>query len=57
VDHLGEISIEELQDVLDNVGEVEPAERLLSVIAYKNGSPQTELDEGKTLSSGRFTAG
>ena len=45
MDHLDEISVEELQDALDNVEEKKPAERLLAAIAYKNGVTQTELAE------------
>jgi len=45
VDHLDEISIEELQNALDRVEEKKPAERLLAAIAYKNGVTQTELAE------------
>jgi len=45
VDHLDEISVEELQRALDNVEEKKPTERLLAAIAYKNGVTQTELAE------------
>ena len=45
MDHLDEISIEELQEALDNVGGKKPTERLLAAIAYKNGVTQTELAE------------
>jgi len=45
VDHLDEISVEELQDALDNVDEKKPTQRLLAAIAYKNGVSQTELAE------------
>jgi len=45
MDHLDEISIEELQDALDNVEEKKPTQRLLTAIAYKNGVTQTELAE------------
>jgi chromosome segregation and condensation protein ScpB len=45
VDHLDEISVEELQDALDNVEEKKPTQRLLAAIAYKNGVTQTELAE------------
>jgi len=37
VNRLGEISVEELQGVLDNVDGKKPTQRLLAVIAYKNG--------------------
>ncbi len=43
MDHLDEISVEELQDTLDNVEEKKPTQRLLAAIAYKNGVTQTEL--------------
>ncbi|TMT87014.1 IS630 family transposase [Haloterrigena sp. H1] len=45
MDHLDEISVEELQDALDNVEGKKPTERLLAAIAYKNGVTQTELAE------------
>ncbi len=45
MDHLDEISIEELQRALDNVEGKKPTERLLAAIAYKNGVTQTELAE------------
>ncbi|GAB7010242.1 hypothetical protein JCM31271_21850 [Halorubrum trueperi] len=45
MDHLDEISVEELQDALDNVEENKPTQRLLAAIAYKNGVTQTELAE------------
>lgn len=45
MDHLGKISVEELQDALDNVDEKKPTQRLLAAIAYKNGVNQTELAE------------
>ena len=43
MDHLNEISIEELQEALNNVEGKKPTERLLAAIAYKNGVTQTEL--------------
>ena len=43
--HLDEISVEELQDALDNVDGKKPTQRLLAAIAYKNGVTQTELAE------------
>ena len=43
--HLDEITIEELQDTLDNVDGKRPTQRLLAAIAYKNGVSQTELSE------------
>jgi transposase len=45
VKHLDEISVEELQDALDNVEDKKPTQRLLAAIAYKNGVSQTELAE------------
>ncbi len=45
MDHLDEISVEELQDALDNVDGKKPTQRLLAAIAYKNGIQQTELAE------------
>ncbi|UHQ98853.1 IS630 family transposase (plasmid) [Natrinema zhouii] len=45
MDHLDEISVEELQDALDNVERNKPTQRLLAAIAYKNGVTQTELAE------------
>ena len=45
VNHLDEISVEELQDALDNVEGKKPTQRLLAAIAHKNGVPQTELAE------------
>jgi len=45
MDHLDDITIEELQDALDNVEGNKPTQRLLAAIAYKNGVTQTELAE------------
>ena len=45
MDHLEEISVEELQDALDNVEGNKPTQRLLAAIAYKNGVTQTKLAE------------
>ncbi len=45
MDHLDEISVEELQNALANVEESKPTQRLLAAIAYKNGITQTELAE------------
>ena len=45
MDHLDELSVEELQDALDNVDGNKPTQRLLAAIAYKNGVTQTELAE------------
>lgn len=43
MDHLDEISVEELQAALDEVDGAKPAQRLLAAIAYKNGVSQTDL--------------
>jgi transposase len=45
VNHLDEISVEELHDALDNVDGTKPTQRLLAAIAYKNGVTQNELAE------------
>jgi len=45
MEHLEDISVEELQDALDNVDGNKPTQRLLAAIAYKNGVTQTELAE------------
>lgn len=45
MDHLDEISVEELQDALDNVEGNKPTQRLTAAIAYKKGVTQTELAE------------
>lgn len=45
MEHLDEISVEELQAALDNIEGKKPTERLLAAIAYKNGVTQTELAE------------
>jgi transposase len=46
VEHLDEISVEELQDALDNVEKTRPTQRLLVASACKNGITQTELAKG-----------
>lgn len=43
MDHLEEISVEELQRALDEVDGKKPTQRLLAAIAFKNGVTQTEL--------------
>ena len=43
MEHLEEISIEDLQQALDEVEGKQPTQRLLAAIAYKNGVTQTEL--------------
>lgn len=43
MNHLDDVSVEELQDALDNVDGKKPTQRLLAAIAYKNGVTQTEL--------------
>ena len=45
MDHLDEITVEELHDALDNVEGKKPTQRLLAAIAYKHGVTQTELAE------------
>lgn len=45
MDHIENISIEDLQRALDRVERKKPAMRLLAAIAYKNGVTQTELAE------------
>lgn len=45
MDHLDEISVEELQEALNSVEGNKPTQRLLAAIAYKNGVTQTELAE------------
>ena len=45
MDHLDEISVEALQDALDDVEGKKPTQRLLAAIAYKSGVTQTELAE------------
>ena len=45
MDHLDEISVEELQRALNNVEGNKPTQRLTAAIAYKNGVTQTELAE------------
>lgn len=45
MEHLEELTLEELQDALDNVDGKKPTQRLLAAIAYKNGVTQSELAE------------
>ncbi len=45
MEHLEEISTEDLQNVLDNVEGKKPTQRLLAAIVYKNGVSQIELTE------------
>jgi chromosome segregation and condensation protein ScpB len=45
MDHLNELTVEELRDALDNVDGKKQTQRLLAAIAYKNGVTQTELAE------------
>ncbi|RRJ31988.1 transposase [Halocatena pleomorpha] len=45
MDHIEDISLEDLQQALDQVEGKKPAMRLLAAIAYKNGVTQTELAE------------
>lgn len=41
--HLDEISVEDLQQALDDVEGAKPTQRLVAAIAYKNDVTQTEL--------------
>ncbi|THE66113.1 helix-turn-helix domain-containing protein [Salinadaptatus halalkaliphilus] len=43
MDHLENITVEELRTALENVEGKTPTKRLLAAIAYKNGITQTEL--------------
>ncbi len=45
MDHLEDITVEQLQAALDAVEGKKPTQRLLAAIAYKNGVTQTELAE------------
>lgn len=45
MEHLSEITVEQLQDALDETDRKTPAQRLIAAIAYKNGVTQTELAE------------
>lgn len=45
MDHLDDISVEELQNALGSVDGNKATQRLLAAIAYKNGVTQTELAE------------
>ena len=45
MDHLTEISLDELHDSLDEVDGKRPTQRLLAAIAYKDGVSQTQLGE------------
>ena len=45
MDHLNEISVEELQHALDEVEGDKPTQRFTAAIAYKNGVTQTEIAE------------
>ena len=45
MDHLENVSTDDLRTALNAVAEKTPAIRLVSVIAYKNGVTQTELAE------------
>jgi transposase len=45
MDHLDEISVEDLHRALDEVEGKKPTQRLTAAIAYKNGVSQTELAE------------
>lgn len=43
MEHLTEITVEQLQEALDKTDEKTPAQRLIAAIAYKNGITQSEL--------------
>lgn len=45
MEHLDDVSVEELHEALDRVEGKNPTQRLLAAIAYKNGVTQTELAE------------
>ncbi|AHF98446.1 transposase [Halostagnicola larsenii XH-48] len=45
MEHLNELSLEDLQQALEEVDGKKPTMRLLAAIAYKNGVTQTELAE------------
>lgn len=45
MEHLEEVTIDELQDTLENVDGKNPTKRIFAAIAYKNGVTQTELAE------------
>jgi len=45
MDHLEDISVEELRDALDDVDRIRPTQRFLAAIADKTGVTQTELVE------------
>ena len=45
MEHLQDITVEELQEALDRTDEKKPAQRLIAAIAYKNGITQSELAE------------
>lgn len=45
MEHLEDITVEDLQQALSEVDGKKPAKRILAAIAYKNGITQTELAE------------
>lgn len=45
MEHLDDVSVDDLQRALDEVEGKKPAQRLIAAIAYKNGVTQTELAE------------
>ena len=53
MDHLNEISLDELHDALERVEGKRPTQRLLAAIAYKDGVTQTQL--AKWNNTGRRT--
>lgn len=57
MNHLDKISVEELQDILNNVEGNKSTQRLLAAIAHKNGVAQTELAEWYGTGRRTSTAG
>lgn len=45
MDHLADVTVDDLHDALDEVEGKRPTQRLLAAIAYENGVSQTELAE------------
>ncbi len=45
MDHLDDISVQDLQNALGNVARKKQIQRLLAAIAYKNGITRTEIAE------------
>jgi hypothetical protein len=57
MDHLDEISVENLHHALDVVEGKKPTQRLLAAIAYKSGVTQTELSKWHNTADEQSTAG